>query len=54
VTQLKVRKWSAGIDPIPEVVVVWIRDLSSGMAAVYARCLPPAVPRQAHRKRAAG
>jgi len=47
VPQLKVRKWSAGVEVVPEVVAVWIRDLAGRIEAAYALCPPPAVPRKA-------
>jgi hypothetical protein len=47
ITPLKMRKWSCGAEIIPEPVAVWIRALSAEMDAVYARHLPPAVPRKA-------
>lgn len=46
VESVKVRKWSAGADPIPEAVVRWIRDLSDRAEHLYELCPPPVMPRR--------
>jgi hypothetical protein len=45
VTPLKVRKWSAGLDPVPEVVAVWLRALAKDAEDSRLRNPPPVVPR---------
>lgn len=50
VESVRVRKWSAGADPIPEIVVTWIRDLANRIEHVYALCPPPVMPKRYARR----
>jgi hypothetical protein len=53
VQHIKVRRWSAGIDPVPEVVAVWIRAMASEAEDMRQRNPPPVVPRMPARRRSA-
>jgi hypothetical protein len=54
VLPVKVRKWSAGFDPVPDVVGDWITNLSIALEAVYQSHHPPLVPVQKQRKPGSG
>lgn len=52
VLPIKVRKWSAGLDPVPPEVAQWIMKLVRETEQMRIRCPAPVVPRlQARRQR---